>query len=197
MKKFNKFLFIIILLVSSCVNTKNSQLQQNNSSFVSSISSSSVDSEQQEKLLKIEIDKLFIETLSKQREINGNLLMYDQLENLYGRANHNRRRKAIYHMSLNPKLDEYLNNTLIYIRMGLILNDETKVFIPEDEKSGFLIPYVITLPDEKYKKENEGYKNYAFFQMGGSPVNNQPYFSLLNAFQIYKIFRSNRLFLSL
>jgi hypothetical protein len=127
------------------------------------------------------IDKLFSETIREQMTINGDLSMYSRLQDLYSSAKDNTRRKALYHMSLNPKLDEYLNNPYIRSRMEDIMRNDNKVFIPEDENKGFLIPYIIMLPEEKYRADNINNKQYMFFEFSNQPDTNVPWGSFNQA----------------
>jgi hypothetical protein len=186
--KHIKILILATLLLTSCTTqdvnpiygNANSALSisfSNNNTTSSSSSPISVASsiDPQAGVIKKEIDKLFIETIKKQKEINGDLSMYQRLESLYSLANDNRRRKALYHMSLNPKLDEYLNNSFITQRMKIIMNDSTYVFIPEDPAKGFLIPYLITLPEERYRAENAKHKQYMFFEPSNHSDINSPW----------------------
>jgi hypothetical protein len=175
-----KTLILATLLLTSCTTQEVNPIYGNLNSTLStstSISSSSSTSVDQQQLIKDKqiIDKLFVETISQQKAINGNLSMYQTIESLYSIANDNRRRKALYHMSLNPKLDEYLNNSFITQRMNIIMNDSTYVFIPENEAKGFLIPYLITLPEERYRAENANHKQYMFFEPSNHIDINSPW----------------------
>jgi hypothetical protein len=178
--KHIKTLIFATLILTSCTTQGGNPIYGNLNSSLStsiSISSSSSTSVDQQQLIKDKqiIDKLFVETISQQKAINGNLSMYQRLESLYSIANDNRRRKALYHMSLNPKLDEYLNNSFITQRMNIIMNDSTYVFIPENEAKGFLIPYLITLPQERYRAENANHKQYMFFEPSNHIDINSPW----------------------
>jgi hypothetical protein len=176
--KHIKTLLLLTLLITSCANQGKNQiyddLNSRLSSSVGTINSSSVDQIQIIKD-KQEIDLLFVETINEQRKINGNLSLYTSLENLYRFANSNIRRKALYHMALNPKLDEYLNNPYIKERMDMIMSDQSKVFISENESNGFLMPYLITLPEERYKEVNAGHKQYMFFEASNHIDINSPW----------------------
>ena len=176
MNKISKTILISLLLTSctdySMVSSSNSQA---NTNVLTSASSQGLTKLEDELKIKAEIDQLFLETIKKQKQINGNLSMYSQLEVLYQNASSNVRRKAIYHMSLNPKLDYYLTNSWIQIRTGIIIRDESKLFVPEDESAGFLIPYLITFPDEKYKEVNSKHKQYLFFENSNETDINIPW----------------------
>jgi len=192
--KHIKILILATLLLTSCTTQDVNPIYGNANSALSisfsnnnSVSSSSLPKsfssiiDPQEGVIKKEIDKLFADTIKQQKAINGNLSMYIQLEGLYTSARDNRRRKALYHMALNPKLDDYLNNPYIELTMALIMRDVYKVFIPEDETKGFLIPYIIILPDERYKAENINNKQYMFFEFSNQPDTNKPWGSFPQA----------------
>jgi hypothetical protein len=176
--KHIKTLILATLLLNSCSTQASSSATWNLSSDLNTATMSSISSiVDQQQIIKDKqtIDNLFVETINQEKAINGNLSMYQRLESLYSIANDNRRRKALYHMSLNPKLDQYLNNDFISNRMDLIINDSLKVFIPEDETKGFLIPYLITLPEERYKAENANHKQYMFFEASNHVDINVPW----------------------
>jgi hypothetical protein len=168
----NKLLISLIFLITSCSNVTGNDIASSTSIYLDSSISSSVNSEQIDKLA---IDDLFKKTIEAERAKNGNLAMYNYLEKIYPSSVNNIRRKAIYHMSLNPKLDEYLSNPYIKDKMDVIMVDQLKVFIPEDENKGFLIPYIIMLPEEKYKSENINNKQYMFFEFSNQPPSNIPW----------------------
>jgi hypothetical protein len=180
------------LLITSCTNQLNSSIDssyiESTISISSPISSSNSAQQQADELKKInqEQDTIFKNKLIEQSNIHGELSMYKFLELKYSKATTLVRKKALYQMLSNPRLDYYLNSKYLKdYRMEdhiieLILEFENIIFVPEDPQTGIRIPYVIILPDEKYKQDNLNYKNYAFFQMGGAPVNNQPYYSILN-----------------
>ena len=175
--KHIKTLLLATLILTSCTTQGGNPIYGNLNSNLSTsfTNNNSSSSDVQETILKQEIDNLFLETINFQRAANGNLSMYSLLENLYRVADNNKRRKALYHMSLYPKLDEYLNNSYIKERMDIIMFDKSKVFIPEDESSGFLIPYLITLPEERYKEVNAGHKQYMFFEASNHIDINSPW----------------------
>ena len=183
-----KTLFLASLLLTSCTTQSVSSSFESSIAISSSISSSINSAQQQaEELRRLnqEIDEMFKNKLIEQSNTHGQLSMYRFLELKYAKATTLVRKKALYQMISNPRLDYYLNSKYLKdYRMEdhmieLILDFDNVVFVPEDFKSGIRLPYVIILPDEKYKQDNLNYKNYAFFQMGGTPVGNQPYYSLL------------------
>lgn len=199
-----KILTLAVLFLSSCTTQEStSMISSASTSIASSSISSSINSVQKEaeEILRVnqELDASFENKLKEQVSINGQLSMYKFLESKYDNAKSIVRKKALYQMLLNPRLDYYLNsNYLKDYRMEdhmieLILDFENIIFIPEDIETGIRIPYVIILPDEQYKNPNTSYKSYAFFQMGGSPVGNHPYYSLLNGLMNHVLDKSKPL----
>lgn len=169
---------LVLLLITSCSTTNNSSIISNsniNSSANSTNFISTPNNLDDEQTIKLEIDQLFSKTLKEERAKNGNLNMYSFIENLYPYSLSNTRRKALYYMILNPKLEEYILNPYIKDMFDKIIFDQNKIFIPEDEQSGFLIPYLITLPEEKYKQENLGFKQYMFFEASNHIDINTPW----------------------
>jgi hypothetical protein len=191
MKNIKKII-LSTLLLTSCTTQGGNLVSSSNTDSSIAISgeiSSSINSAQLQaeelKRLNQELDDRFKNKLTEQININGQLKMYKFLELKYASAKTIVRKKALNQMILNPRLDYYLNSKYLkdsgmqFHMIEYILGFNNIVFIPEDFNSGIRLPYVIILPEEKYKQDNLNYKSYAFFQMGGTPVNNQPYYSLL------------------
>lgn len=134
----------------------------------------------------------FEQTILAQQSINGNLPMYDQLKKQFDKANNNLRRKAINYMTLNPRLNYYLTNKYTKDKMNKILNDKSMIFIPEDESLGFNVPYIIDLPNIKYKNANANSKQYMLFEGSNYIDTNTPYgiFDMIYAREKFKNIKS-------
>ena len=135
---------------------------------------------------------IFEQTLIAQRAVNGNLIMYEQLKRQFDKANNNLRRKAIYYMALNPRLNYYLTNSYTKDKMNKILDDKSMIFIPEDESLGFNVPYIIDLPNIKYKNANANSKQYMIFEGSNYIDTNTPYgiFDMIYAREQFKNIKS-------